>query len=507
MDRLEFCTAIIQMKTTLLIADDDPVQRRLLEAASIRLGHRVVLAENGDEALAALDGPEGGAISLILLDLVMPGRDGMTVLKEMQDRNYRVPVIVQTSKGSIDAVVMAMRAGATDFVVKPVSPERLKVSIQNALRVSAMEEAVQTMRKSSTGTFAFDDMIAESPAMASILKFGERAASSNIPVLLEGESGVGKEVMAKAIQGSGDRRGKPFVAVNCGALPETLAESILFGHEKGAFTGASQAHAGKFKEADGGTLFLDEIGELPMDIQVKLLRAIQEGEIDPVGGGKPVKTDFRLITATNRDLAEEVKAGNFREDLFYRINVFPISLPPLRERREDIAPLIRHFTARICLEEGRRKLGGIRGDALDMLESFDWPGNIRQLENTLFRAIILCDGDELTIEEFPQIASVMGREIPSSAAPLVPIDPATGLLAGEPQASPMMSAHTFVDENGQLRSLEAIERDAIVNAIDFHNGRMTRIARDLGIGRSTLYRRLKDLGIEGDDETEEAAVS
>jgi len=282
------------MATTVLIVDDDPVQRRLLEAIATKLGHNVVTAEDGELGLAALQNQQSVPIDLVVLDLVMPGLDGMGVLARMAELGYEQPVIVQTSQGGIDTVVSAMRAGAQDFVVKPVSPERLSVSIQNAMKVGAMEDAVQKIRKSTTGTFTFKDMIADSPAMDKVVRLGERGAKSSIPILIEGESGVGKEVIAKAIQGSSDRRGKPFITVNCGALPENLVESILFGHEKGSFTGAISAHTGKFKEADGGTLFLDEVGELSLDIQVKLLRAIQEGEIDPVGAKRPRSEERRV---------------------------------------------------------------------------------------------------------------------------------------------------------------------------------------------------------------------
>jgi len=304
------------MSTTVLIVDDEPVQRRLLENSVNKMGHRAILCDDGEKAIEILQGSDGGDIDLIVLDLVMPGLDGMGVLVKMRELNLGQPVIVQTAQGGIDTVVGAVRAGATDFCVKPVSFERLKVSIQNALKLGAMEEAVSKIRKGVSGTFTFGDMIADSPAMEKVTRLGERAASSSIPILIEGESGVGKEVIAKAIQGSGARKGKPFVTVNCGALPENLVESILFGHEKGAFTGATSSHVGKFKEADGGTLFLDEVGELSADIQVKLLRAIQEGEVDPVGSNKSVKTDFRLISATNRDMIELVKDGKFREDLY-----------------------------------------------------------------------------------------------------------------------------------------------------------------------------------------------
>lgn len=480
------------MPKTILLVDDDPVQRRLLENAITKMGYRVEVAADGKSALQKIHADVNDQYALIVLDLVMPELDGMGVLQELKKADQQYPVIVQTAQGGIETVVNAMRAGAVDFCVKPVSFERLKVSIDNALKLDAMKQVVQKVKKKSEGTFAFDDLIAKSASMSPILKLGRRAAASKIPVLLEGDSGVGKEVIARAIQGSGERASKPFVIVNCGAIPENLVESILFGHEKGAFTGATDTHVGKFKEADGGTLFLDEVGELSLEIQVKLLRAIQEGEIDPVGSKRPVKTDFRLISATNRNMSELVKSGEFREDLFYRLNVFPITLPPLKERKSDISELVRHFTAQFCLEESRRSIKGIRADALAMLEGFDWPGNIRQLENAIFRAVILCEGDELTIEDFPQISS------PSEVVPqLSDNNPLVSFSQGTKITSVSSSQDfDFKQENGNLKTLESIEAEAIRFALKHHSFRMTDVAKSLKIGRSTLYRKLSEYGID-----------
>ncbi|EFL88656.1 sigma-54 dependent transcriptional regulator [Ahrensia sp. R2A130] len=495
------------MTPTILIADDEPVQRRILENTILKLGYRCQQVEDGEAALAHLASPQGANVAAVILDLVMPGLDGMGVLARMREQGLSQPVIVQTSQGSIDAVVSAMRAGACDFCVKPVSFERLKVSIANALKFDAMESAVRRVERAGTGTFTFADMIASSPAMDRAMDLGRRAAASTIPVLIEGESGVGKEVIARAIQGESAKRGKPFITVNCGALPENLAESILFGHEKGAFTGADRAHVGKFKQADGGTLFLDEVGELSLELQVKLLRAIQEGEIDPVGSRKPVKTDVRLISATNRDMIAQVKAGEFREDLYYRLNVFPLTVPPLRKRVEDIAPLAQHFAARIALEEGRRGIQGLSREAIALLGEYDWPGNVRQLENAIFRAVVLCDGAELTPTEFPQILAALGKDVPlplpSSMAskPRTVVDAVVSIAPELPvmQASSEPVQHygsaRLLNDEGAVRALEEVEADAIRFAIDHHRGRMTRVARSLRIGRSTLYRRLKELGL------------
>ena len=496
------------MSATILVVDDDPVQRRLLDAMLKRFGYEVLTAEGGDQALALL-GDESQHIDCLVLDLVMPGRDGMAVLAALRERGIATPVIVQTANGSIETVVSAMRAGAVDFVVKPVGAERLQVSLKNALKLGALEHEIRYMKRRSAGQLGFRDLASKSPDMSRVVQLAERAAKSNIPILVEGESGVGKEVLARAIQGSSDRRGKPFVTVNCGAIPHNLVESILFGHEKGAFTGATERHVGKFVEANGGTLFLDEVGELPLDAQVKLLRAIQEGVVDPVGGKKSVRVDIRIVSATNKSLLDQVKRGEFREDLYYRLNVFPITLPPLRQRREDIADLAHGFLARFAAEEGK-KLRGISTEALGLLGGYDWPGNVRQLENAMFRAVVLADGDELTIAEFPQIAAQMqGFD--------VRIPPAPPSIAGESREDtpPRIVQVPVRDPNAldlvagsDMRSLDELEREIIKFALAHYRGHMSEISRKLGIGRSTLYRKLKDYGLiegEGDAAGADAA--
>ena len=392
----------------------------------------------------------------------MPDLDGMAVLARMRQRDIAVPAIVQTAHGSIEAVISAMRAGAVDFVVKPVGAERLQVSIKNALRVDALEDELRRATRRNAGELGFRDIVSRAESMARTARLAERAAKSNIPVLIEGKSGVGKELMARAIQGSSERRGKPFVTVNCGALPEMLVESILFGHEKGSFTGATEKHVGKFAEANGGTLFLDEIGELSLDAQVKLLRALQEGEIDPVGSRRSVKVDVRLVSATNQNLIELVKAGRFREDLFYRLNVFPISIPPLRARACDVPDLAIRFLARFCAEEGKR-IRGISAEALALLTAYDWPGNVRQLENAVFRAVVLADKDELTTAEFPadrRAGRRLRRAHPARAAP--------GRRRPRPSSRPCATttietrdphALRLINDNGDVRTLDDIEAE------------------------------------------------
>jgi DNA-binding NtrC family response regulator len=417
----------------------------------------------------------------------------------MRQRGVAIPAIVQTAHGSIEAVISAMRAGAYDFVVKPVGAERLQISIKNALRVDALEDELRRATRRRVGELGFRDIVTKVEGMARTIRLAERAAKSNIPVLIEGESGVGKELLARAIQGASDRRGKPFVTVNCGALPENLIESILFGHEKGAFTGASEKHIGKFAEAHNGTLFLDEIGELPLDAQVKLLRALQEGEIDPVGSRRPVKVDIRLISATNQDLIELVKRGRFREDLFYRLNVFPVTIPPLRARAADVPDLARRFLARFCAEEGKR-VRGIAADAAALLSAYDWPGNVRQLENAMFRAVVLADGDELTVAEFPQIAAqVDGFDVRIPPAP-PPLGETSPILSGQAAHFEPRDPHLMrlIDDTGEVRTIDDIEAEAIRFALAHYRGQMSQIARKLGIGRSTLYRKLKELGVDAE---------
>jgi DNA-binding NtrC family response regulator len=504
------------MSQRILIVDDDPVQRRLLEGMVRKFGYEFTSVEGGEAASALLTGPEAARFDCVVLDLVMPDLDGLAVLARLREAGATIPVIVQTAHGGIDNVVSAMRAGAIDFVVKPVGAERLQVSLRNALNASALEGELARMKRSRSGTLGFRDILTRSPQMRAVLRTAEKAAASTIPALIEGESGVGKELIARAIHGSGERSARPFVAVNCGAMPENLVESILFGHEKGAFTGATERHVGKFVEASGGTLFLDEVGELPPAAQVKLLRAIQEGEVEPVGARKPVKVDVRIVSATNRDLIADVKGGRFREDLFYRLHVFPITVPPLRDRPEDIPELTRHFLARFAAEEGKR-IRAVSAEALALLAAFRWPGNVRQLENAVFRAVVLAEGDSIGIAEFPQIvAQVASRpaaapaqmpqpsepsQSPHDALPLLPPGPATVVadFAAVAPAATVPGASTdflpLLDAHGEVRPIEELEADVIRYAITHYRGQMSEVARRLRIGRSTLYRRLESLGL------------
>ena len=492
------------MAKTVLVVDDDPTQRRLLQAAVEKAGFACRTAPDGEAGLALASDPKDG-IDVVLLDLTMPGLTGGETLERLQAKRPDLPVVILTATSGIDTIVQVMRAGASDFIVKPANPERVVVSIRNALKMQSLSGEVKRLTKKAEGGMSFDDMIAAAPPMRQVVRLAERAATSDIPVLILGESGVGKEVVARCIQGASMRAGKPFVTVNCGAIPENLVESILFGHEKGAFTGAHQKSLGKFVEADGGTLFLDEVGELPLDAQVKLLRALQEGEVDPVGARRPVKVDVRIISATNRDMAQQVAEGTFREDLFYRLNVFPVDMPSLRERREDIPALVDHFINRFNASEGR-EVSNVADDTLKMLYAYDWPGNVRQLENAVFRAVILCEGDTLQPHDFPQISGQMPEleslpeapveqtVTPLAAANAVPAAPeaANDVAEADVTASPV----SILDEDGEVRALSDIERDVLQYAIEFYDGHMSEVSRRLGIGRSTLYRKVREYELD-----------
>lgn len=485
--------------TRVLVVDDDPVQLRLTAEVANRAGFKPLTATGGEQALAILR--EDHNIGAIILDLVMPDLDGMGVMDAMRREGLTTPVIIQTGNASLETVISAMRNGAADYFVKPVAPERLIISLRNAMKLDALETAIRSERARRTGTFTSADMIARAPAMARVLTLCAKAGKSTIPVLIEGETGVGKELVARIIQGAGDRAGKAFVTLNCGAIPPNLVESVLFGHKKGAFTGATSDQIGKIAEAHNGTLFLDEVGELPLETQVKLLRVLQEGEIEPIGASSPERVNVRIISATNRRLLNLAKSGEFREDLYYRLNVFPIYMPPLRERMEDVAELVSMFIARFAAEAGKRVLG-ITPAALDLLMAYDWPGNIRQLENAVYRAIVLTDAAFLEPVDFPQVFSqTAGRDVALKALQTLPvldapvhIDTASARqrrVMDEPTPAP----DRFLAPTGEIAALAEIERAAIVFAIEHHGGRMSRVARALKIGRSTLYRKLHEYGL------------
>ncbi|PJI88680.1 sigma-54-dependent Fis family transcriptional regulator [Sphingomonas koreensis] len=464
----------------LMLIDDEPAQRRLVTAIAARRGWRTVCASDGETALATLGTPDGMALDAIVLDHWAPDFDAAGLIAELRANRPMLPILLLTANGSVAAAVSAMRAGATDFLVKPLAPERLLAALDTAVGAKVSGELRPLTEKMGVN-LAFDEIVGSAPQFRAALAIAAKAARARVPVLIEGESGVGKEVVAEAIHAASPRHAKPVVRVNCGAIPANLVESELFGHEKGAFTGAFERKIGRFQEADGGTILLDEIGEMPLEAQVKLLRVLQSGEVHPIGARHVSEVDVRVIAATNKTLLTEVEEGRFREDLYYRLNVVQVTIPPLRERAGDIAPLARHLLARIAEQPGLRPLG-ITDDAISLLAGYDWPGNVRQLQNALFRAAVLCDGDALTRADFPQIAQLSeGR-------------PAAGGMAHGGAASG--AGITLFRADGNLRALDEIEADVIRLAIGHYRGRMTEVARRLGIGRSTLYRKLGELGID-----------
>ena len=474
------------MPATILIAEDDAQQRRMIAAMLGASGFTVEEVAEGEAVLARLALKDAPRIDLVLLDLQMPGMDGIEVLGTLRGRDVLVPVLVLTADGSVNRAVEAMRAGASDFLIKPIGPERLEVSIRNALAMSDLTTEVRRLSRASENRLSFEELVAVAASTREAITMARRAARSDIPILIEGESGSGKEIFARAIHGSSERAGAPFVAVNCGALPAQLVESILFGHEKGAFTGATTKRTGRFQEADGGTLFLDEIGELPPEAQVKLLRAIQTGEVDPVGATSPVKVDIRLVSATNRDLSAMIADGTFREDLYYRLSVFPLHLPPLRERREDLPGLSRMFLKRFAAAEGVPVEGFTQG-AIEAIARAPWPGNVRQLENTIHRAVVMTDSHLIKPSDLHGI-DTPAIERPEELAAHVRKGAHAMGVDGPPDP--------FLREDGHVKRLLDIEAEALQKALSLYRGRMSETARRLGIGRSTLYRKIDELQID-----------
>ena len=473
----------------LLLIDDEPAQRRLVSAIGARAGWWVMGAPDVEAAQKILQEEQGADVDAILLDHWMPGPEGTALIEQLRTVRPELPLLILTSQTSVSVAVDAMRAGANDFLVKPLSPDRLLGALNAAIDRRKNKGELRPLSEKITKPLAFDEIVGSAPSFRAALAIAAKAARARVSVLIEGESGSGKEVIAQAIHTASPRGKKPMITVNCGAIPANLVESVLFGHEKGAFTGAFDRHVGRFEDADGSTLFLDEVGELPLETQVKLLRALESGEIQRLGGRATQMIDVRIIAATNKRLAEEVSKGTFREDLFYRLNVVHVDIPPLRGRASDIPPLARHLIARIAEQPGMRHLS-ITDDALAVLMSYGWPGNVRQLQNALFRAAVLCEGNALTAADFPKIAeeSTYNKRSDDYHAKAMSSGASNAALSNGPGI-------TLYHGDGNLRPLEEIEADVIRLAIGHYRGRMTEVARRLGIGRSTLYRKLAELGI------------
>ena len=464
-----------------LIVDDEVNIRRVLAAMLKREGYEVTTAADGEQALAVL---QKTPVHVVVTDLVMPRLGGMELLRRVSADWPDVPVILITAHGSVDSAVAALKAGAFDYITKPFEQDELRKIIAKATRAHDLER--QNLH-ANLSDGERPPLVGESPAMRAIYDMVARVADSPSTVLITGESGTGKELIAKALHRGSSRRDRPLIKVNCAAIPKDLVESELFGYERGAFTGAVGSKPGRFELADGGTLFLDEIGEVPVEMQVKLLRALQESEFERVGGIKTLRVDVRLIAATNRDLKALIADGRFREDLFYRLAVVPIALPPLRDRREDIPLLVRHFIEKYDQRLGKR-VEGVDAEALDLLRAYPWPGNIRELENLMERSVLFADGPTIHAGALPDAL----RES-TPAAPVAPVGPLGAIAA--PSGASMKEI---------VRQAQAeLERELIARALDETSGNVTRAAKRLQISRKSLQVKMKELGLRGTVEVDE----
>ncbi len=450
----------------ILVIDDEATQRESLTGFLEHLGYEVLSASTGDEGIELLD---KNSINIVISDFRMKGLDGLQVVKEVKNRNPFIEVILITAYGDVDLAVQAMKSGARDFLTKPVDLDQLEIILKRAEEHFFVVEENKMFREILKRGASFDEIISVSPQMEEILNICARIADGSSNILIRGETGVGKELVAKAIHYASKRKDKPFVAVNCSALNEHLLESELFGHEKGSFTGAHETRLGRFETADGGSLFLDEIGDIPLSVQVKLLRALQEHTIERVGSSKPIKVNVRLITATHRNLEEEIKKERFRHDLFYRLNVVPIKIPPLRERREDIPVLANSFLKRI-VNENHSLVKGLTKEAEDLLINYDFPGNVRELENAIERAVLLTRSIYIKPSDLPEIIQ---------------------------ESAPEFSGDKIsVRLNGSMSdAVTQLEKAMLIHALKDTNGNQSKAAKKLDLSEKSVRDRLKKWGI------------
>jgi DNA-binding NtrC family response regulator len=451
------------MAKRLLIVDDEPNMLRVLELQLSSAGFAVEKAANAEQALPILD---RGGLDMVLTDLKLPGMDGLELLGRIRGMDSSLPVIIMTAYGTVETAVQAMKAGASDYVLKPFSLDDLMLTIEKVLELHALRAENRRLRDELGRRYQFDNIIGPSAAMQEVFAAVSRVAPTRATVLLAGESGIGKDLIARAIHHHSPRRDRPFVKISCSAIPENLMESELFGYEKGAFTGATASRAGKFEQADGGTVFLDEIGDVPPQVQVKLLRVLQEREFERLGSNKTQKVDVRIVAATNQDLRAALEQGAFREDLYYRLNVVPINIPPLRNRKEDILLLVEHFLAKYRDETGGR-IQSVTPAAMERVLSYHWPGNVRELENIIQRAMVLAPGPAL--------------------------QPADIQLDSERQAAPTGDKLPFVPDG---MTLDQYEQELIREALRRAGGNKSQAARLLGLTRNALRYRLTQMGIE-----------
>jgi two-component system response regulator HydG len=450
------------MKPKILVVDDEASHRQMIKAVLSAEGYEISEAIDGEDAVRSV---EAQFYDLILMDIRMPGLSGIEALKKIKDISPGISIIIMTAYASVNSAIDALKAGAYDYMTKPLDIEELKILVAKALQFHRLEKENVYLREQLNDRFDFSKIIGCSPAMKRLFETMALVAPSEATVLIVGESGTGKELIANAVHHNSSRAARPFIKVNCAALPETLLESELFGHEKGAFTGATTRKQGRFQMAHQGSILLDEIGEMSPATQAKILRVLQELEFEPIGSAQTIKVDTRVIAATNKNLEEEIKQGRFREDLFYRINVVTIEVPPLRERHEDI-PLLADFFLKRFAEKNRRVIKGFTPRAIDLLMRYDWSGNVRELENVVERAVIMTRGEMITPMEFPENLKELDQELKESR-----ID----ITAG--------------------RSLKEIEKEMILRTLEETGGNRTHAADILGISRRTLQMKLKEYGI------------
>jgi len=458
----------VNLEKLVFIVDDEPSILTLLNHwVKNQWNYKVKTFERGYDMLENLsDNPD-----LVLLDIMLPDINGTEVLKQIKQTNPKLPVIMLSAQGSIDVALESIKIGAYDYFPKPIDKNRLEPAIKNAITSYNLEKEIESLKDDLQSEYSFENIISSDETMQSVFKMVTKVLNNDITVLIHGESGTGKELIARAIHYNGVRKDKPFIVVNCASIPRELLESELFGHEKGSFTGAHQRKIGKFELADSGSLFLDEIGEMDISLQAKILRVIQQKEFERIGGNEIIKTNVRIISATNINLKDAVEKKEFREDLYYRLNSFPIDIPPLRNRRGDIVMLINHF-----IDIFNNKLGtnikGVHKKALELLYDYDWPGNVRELENTIERCIILSESDQITVDSLPQ--QITG-------------------YSGKPNVS--LNGPLFTDDS-PIIPFEQLKHEAVKHAINKTNGSIVEAAKKLRIGRATLYRLMEKYNIK-----------
>lgn len=453
------------MEYTILVIEDEPLQLKNLSEALEKQGYNVLSSESSAKGIKIV---QEKAVDLVLTDFKMPEKNGLEVLREVKQINPDISVIIITAYGDVETAVKVMKEGAFDYLTKPIEFEELDIIIKKALERKMLVSENKELRRQLAGKYRFDEIIYGSSEMEEVINTAGRAADSRASILIYGESGTGKELIAKAIHYASPRKNKPLISINCAALNENLLESELFGHEKGAFTGADKQRKGRFELADGGTIFLDEVGEIPPSIQVKLLRVLQEREFERVGGNETIRVDVRVISATNRDLESMIKKGTFREDLFYRLNVISIRIPPLRERKNDIPPLINYFITKYA-KENNKEVESLSKEAMDALIKYNYPGNVRELENAIERAVIMARGKIITLDDLPIFMKISN---------------------GDSKQSYELKGETLD------KIVENVERQLIAEALVRANNNQSRAAEILGISERNLRYKLKKYGMK-----------